>query len=815
MKNSILSLAIMCCTTAAYASAPYSIRGTVRDAMTAETLPGATCTIYQTSDTIKPIISTMADAEGNFSIPLDFDGSFTLKVTMVGQKPSFSNFSISKSQSTIDLGTIALQPEGEALEEVVVTGRRPVIESTGDKVAYNLTEDPTTQTHTAIEMLRKVPMVTVDAQDNIYINGQSNFKIYLNGKEDPMLSKNASTVLKSLPAVTIKRIEVILDPGAKYDAEGVAGILNIITETQASTDGQLATITLGGGAKNAQASIYAMAKKNKVTASVDLSYYNRFDNASNSGSIHRETFNVETPTVTDQKIKMNQRNQFINGNANLSWEPNDANLFTLSASGYGGFGKQTFNSLTDVLTIDNTLQNNNRQSMRTKWVWTSLTVNAGYQHNFDTDGQNMVLSYQYVHGWDKNKTYTTTLESSLENYSPCIYNYTNSPTNEHTVQLDYTKPFATWFTLESGVKGIFRRNSSDGYTKTGNEWSALLPTDYNEVSLSQNQDVAAAYATYAGAFGKFGLKAGIRYEYTRMTVKFKTSGYDNFHSNLNDWVPNASLTYSITPAQNIYASYQQRIRRPGVEQLNPHQTEYISGFITKGNPSLTSEKTHTFAVAYSNFAGKLGINFRTFYSFSNNTISQYSYEQDGNFITTYNNLGDERKWGLNGFAKYQVNGAMDFSLNATVDYTWLRHKAEQLHNDGWSFNLNANFNYTMPWSVKLNAYGGFSTKHYSLQGYMTGWNYHGLSFTKTFGKNDFLKITLSGNNFIAPHMNFRIVNQGHDFSNIMRMRVAPWDVSCTIAVTLGGLKSSVKKTASQIHNDDVQQSQGGGASLGN
>lgn len=815
MNKFFLTCALISASATAAIAAPYSVKGTILDAVSAQSLPGATCTLYHANDTAKSLLTVMTDAKGAFGIDLPAKGEFLLKVTMTGQKPQQRRFTVKDDNPVIDLGSIALQPDENALDEVVVTGRRPVIEATGDKVSYNLNEDPTSQTHTVLEMLRKVPMVTVDAQDNILVNGQSSFKIYLNGKEDPMLSQNASTVLKSLPAASIKRIEVILEPGAKYDAEGVGGILNIITETQASTDGQMATITVGAGANSANASVYGMAKKNKVTASVDVNYYNNFGNRANTGSMYRETMNTDNPTVVDQQLRMKQGNQFINGNARLSWEPNVANLFTFSVSSFGGWGNNKYNTFSNTF-LKSFPENNttSRQSLKSKWVWTSLTLNAGYQHNFDDKGQNMVLSYQFVHGWNTDKDRTFTSESSLPDYVPCVYNYTNSPTNEHTAQVDYTKPFASWFTLEAGAKGVFRRNSSDGYTMNGNDWDNLIMADYNNVKMEQNQDVAAAYATYAGTFGKFGLRAGLRYEYTHMMVKFKTPGYDNFSANLNDWVPNASLSYSITPTQNLYASYQQRIRRPGVSQLNPHSNEYIEGFIMKGNPDLTSEKSHTIALSYSNFAGKLGVNLRTLYTFSNNSISQYSYAEGSNFVTTYNNVGNQRDWGLSGFLKYQINALMDFSVNAGVQYRHLIFRSQNMENSGWSMSFGANYNYTMPWNLKLNAYGGFSTRRYELQGHTSGYNYHGLSLSKAFLKGDKIKITLSGNNFAAPHMTFKVYNAGKDYVNTMKLRVPTWDVSLSVAVTLGGLNTSVKKTATQIQNDDVDQKKGGGG-IGN
>lgn len=810
MNGILLSFALATASVAAAAS-PYCIQANVLDAMTAETLPGVTYTVFAANDTLHSVAAGMTATNGELKVELPSAGNYILKLNLAGQKPLSTSFAVTEEKPVAMLGALAMQSEGEALDEVVITGRRPVIEATGDKVSYNLTEDPSTQTHTVLEMLRKVPMVTVDAQDNIMINGQSNFKIYLNGKEDPMLSQNASTILKSLPASAIKRIEVIMDPGAKYDAEGVGGILNIITETQASTDGQMATLQLGAGPYNGNASVYGIMKHNKVTASVDVSYYRNFGNRTNDASIIRKNFSAENPSTIDQESKMSNSNSFLQGDVHLSWEPNEKNLFTASASGYGGWGRQNFDGTSDIYGKGSALLSHTASRNRGKWSWGSVTANTGYQHNFNAEGHNIILSYQYVHGLHKNKQYNTTLESNEPGYVPCMYDYTNSPTNEHTVQLDYTNPISKYFTLEAGAKGIFRRNSSDGYTMNGPDWDNLVMAEHNDVDLKQNQDVAAGYASYSGTFGKFGLKAGLRYEYTRMSVKFKTPGYDNFSTNLNDWVPNASISYSFTPMQNLYASYQQRIRRPGVDELNPHESEYINDFFLRGNPDLTSEKSHIVALSYSNFSGKLGINLRTSYSFSNNRIATLQTVEGDKFFFTYANVGSQKDWDINAFVKYQINGLMDVSGNVGLRYTNLRYKTQNMGNHGWNLSFNANYNYSMPWNMKLNAYAGFFTKRYELQGTQGGFDYHGISITKAFFQGDKLKITLSGNNFAHPTVKGKMDIYGADFRNTMRMNVAVWSVQLSVGITLGSLQTNVSRVAKQIENDDVQQSQGGGS----
>ena len=180
------------------------------------------------------------------------------------------DFRLTAEKPDVDLDTIKLSSEAETLGELVVAARRKLVESDGAKLTYNVEEDPMAQSNTILELLRRVPMVTVDANDDIKVKGESNFKIYLNGKEDPMLSGDIKTVLKSIPASTIKKIEVITEPGAKYDAEGVGGILNIITDQKRTIEGYNASVNMYVNNRNYGGGAYARTKIRNVTASLNL-----------------------------------------------------------------------------------------------------------------------------------------------------------------------------------------------------------------------------------------------------------------------------------------------------------------------------------------------------------------------------------------------------------------------------------------------------------------------------------------------------------------------------------------------------------------
>lgn len=789
-------------------AATYSVQATAIEAMNAEPLAGASYSIYSARDTVTPLLSGVTDADGVVNQQLEAPGQYTLRITYVGLQEARCAFTCSAEVPAARLGAVALLPSGQVLEEVVVTGKRPIIETSGDKVAYNMDEDPASQTNSVLEMLRKVPMVSVDGNDNIYINGQQNFKIYVNGKEDPMLSQNASMVLKNLPASSVVKVEVILEPGAKYDAEGVAGILNIVTVGKKSAEGYLATLTAGITNRHTNVGAYARTKINKVTASVDVGYSNTAIAADveNNATMDRYTSQPDgSESLNSQSIIQKQKNQFISGTLQLSWEPDTLNLFTLSANSFGIWGRTWFNTFTQyfpVATRPDVLWSN-RQNMTGDWTWSSLTVNAGYQHNFDMKGHNIVLSYQYVHGWDTQELWQS-IEAQEVIDNSLTYDYSDAPTNEHTVQLDYTNPLSSVLLLETGAKGIFRRNSSDGYTLTGSSWDNLIKDNDNTVKLSQYQDVAAVYASLTARYKGWAVKGGLRYEFTHMGVDFHTPGYDNYSSYLNDWVPNGSVSYTIAPAQTLHASYQMRIRRPSVNELNPHRVVIFPGMEQSGNPDLTSEVNHNVALQYSNFAGRVGWNIRASYSFSDNQIDQL-FSQEGDMLhCTYINSGSEKVVGLTGYMRYAPSQKFSFSVNAQANYLYYSFTGQNLKNHGWMYGLGGDVNYTMPWAIQANAYGGWQTRAVNVQGWRSGYYYYGLSFSRAFLKGDKLKLTVSTQNFATPTFTFKQYMNTGNSCVFMGMHAKAWSVGLSVSYTLGSMSTDVKRTSTSIQNTDVE-----------
>ena len=222
----------------------FSVKGVLLDSLSNEGEPYSTIRISLKNNPAKPVKLAVTGADGRFDERLAVPGTYLIHFTSVGKSPVQKEFSISANRRNVDLGKILIAEATEMLKGVEVVAQKPLVKAEIDKVTYSIEDDPDSKTNTTLEMLRKVPLVTVDGEDKIQVNGSSKFKVHVNGKPNNMMSNNPTEVLRSMPANSIKSIEVITEPGAKYDAEGVAGILNIIT-IGAGMEGY--TVTLNGG----------------------------------------------------------------------------------------------------------------------------------------------------------------------------------------------------------------------------------------------------------------------------------------------------------------------------------------------------------------------------------------------------------------------------------------------------------------------------------------------------------------------------------------------------------------------------------------
>lgn len=279
----------------------------------------------------------MTGVDGKFSERLTVPGTYLINFTSVGKTSVQKEFTVSADKKHADLGKVLIAEATEMLKGVEVVAQKPLVKAEIDKVTYSMEDDPDAKTNTTLEMLRKVPLVTVDGEDKIQVNGSSNFKVHVNGKPNNMMSNNPREVLRSMPANSIKSIEVITEPGAKYDAEGVGGILNIIT-VGGGMEGY--TVTLNAGASNTRlyGGGYGTVQAGKFTVTGNY-FYNYQGSRNGYDDSHREDFTSEDNKFLDSHKTSKSFGNFQFGSLEGSYEIDTLNLITFSMNLMGAISR--------------------------------------------------------------------------------------------------------------------------------------------------------------------------------------------------------------------------------------------------------------------------------------------------------------------------------------------------------------------------------------------------------------------------------------------------------------------------------------------
>ncbi|WP_254046186.1 outer membrane beta-barrel family protein [Prevotella sp. P4-51] len=835
MKQTLISMALILmlalCAKAQNTQHSYTITGVVADSVTHEGESYATLTIARADSAAKPVKQALTDIKGRFSISSSGTGSYLLMVRSMGRKPMQRAYTVDATTRTIDLGTLLLQDGGNQLETVEVVAYKPLVKADVDKIAYSVEDDPEANTNTVIEMLKKVPMVTVDGQDNIRVNGNSSFKIYVNGKPNNMMTKNPKEVLKSMPASSIKKIEVITNPGPKYDAEGVGGILNIVTEGKgpegynATFSGRANNSSYGGG-------LYATVKQGKLTMSVN---YNASSNHSPKGYTYSDRSQIGTDgTVTSSTVAdgyTKGHSLWQGGDVEASYEIDTLRLIT------GSFSLSKFSSKRDALntafsTVPATGQRlyGYRSPSYSKENWDDYSASLDYQRSFSVKDRLLTLSYRLESSPSTSDSrYLYTDREAADDWQTFIDRMRDQRmdgdenTMEHTFQIDYTTPFAKHHTWEAGVKYILRRNKSDNdrYNLGTGDKDETYDSD-NSSHYRHHNDILAAYTGYGLTLDKWSARLGLRYEHTLQKVEYLLGRGTNFHKNFDDLVPSARLGYKFSDATNLSLGYKMRINRPGIWYLNPYLDDRIPDAISQGNPNLDTEKSHAVDLQFSSYNSKLTYTLTGTYQFVNNSIESVDrLVNDRNIeglpnptgkdviYSSYANIGHIQYAGLMAYANWTPITNTRITLNGSVGYSHMSD-GQSLRNHGWCTNIDASLQQTFAKTWIFNASYYVQTPQPTLQGKDARYQWYNFSLSKSFMDK---RLTLTAyiiNPFGKRYFCYRSETVANNFRTTASSSWCQLYYGVSVRFRIGKLKASVKHTERTVENNDVKQGGGGG-----
>ena len=780
-----------------------TVKGTVTDKTLGEGEPFATIRIYKQGKTDKAVAMFLTDKEGAFSHEVEGKGTHDLVVSSIGKADLHHTITLGE-KAVLDLGTLTLSDDAKTLSGVEVVAQKPLVKMDVDKMSYRVEDDADAQSSTVLDMLRKVPMVTVDGQDNISVNGSSSFKVYVDGKPNAMLSTNPSMIFKSMPATAVKSIEVVTNPGAKYDAEGASGVLNIVLNKQMAAAGSLnglnGTVRASAGTNATGLGIFVSGQQNKLSYSANVMTNYSYPK---SPEVNMDQMNGATGITshydTDTKLPFNM------GNISMGYDLDEKSSIntTLSTTLLNMHNKGTYT--TNMGTAANGFAYNSKMDMKNNQ--TALNWNIDYQRFFNPDRtKSFTISYQLSYSPTKNEQRNdfdmgdNTWVDLTDRYS-----ISKNRTTEHTMQLDYTTPIAQGQTLSTGAKAMLRRASSDSKYYLSDVYNEQMSMDY----LYKN-NIAALYAEYENRWGSASAKAGLRYEHTWQDVEYRLGNGSNFSKDYGTLVPSAALSYSLAPTRNIGLTYNMRISRPGITYLNPYIDRSDPNSLTYGNTDLDVEKSHNVSLVYNMFSQKLMLNVNLRHTYTGNTIEQYSFYDNNLLNTTYGNIVKRNQTGVTGYLNWLATKDTRLFFNGGLNYTDLRSDVLDANNGGWQATAMMGVQQTLPWNLKAAAYLITSTKTYTLQGWSSGFNLVTASLSKSL-LNDKLTIGVQAVTGLSEGGSIKMetYSKGSNFSQKQSIKVPISGVSLTLSYTFGKNRQQTRMHQTRIQSDYIeQQSQG-------
>jgi outer membrane receptor protein involved in Fe transport len=703
------------------------------------------------------IAGTTTDSTGAFSVALP-PGSYTLTLSSVGYRTETQVTTV--AQSPITLGPIRLRSESQTLGEVTVAAQKALIEEKGDRLIYNAEKDISNVGGSAADVLRKVPSLSLDLDGNIQMRGNSNIKVLINGKPSAMMARNLADALRQLPADNIKSVEVITSPGAKYDAEGAAGVINIITKK--ALQGFNGSVMASAGTLNRSINTKLALKTKRLGISLATNGY-QFRNI-------REVQTMRTTLANGTPLNYLAQTSFADntgtggyGEFSLDYDPDSTSRINLSANAWGGYypnNSSVINRLTDPagnvlqqfrnnIRLSNPYGNSQFDLGYTKTFYRSAGVRKGVAPaEFNLLAQYSRMPDNYFYDADR-FTLEETAQLIFRQHST---NYSRN--KEYTVQADYTYPFqictardTTRLKLETGLKAI-RRDIGSEYrieqSVDGRLPFVLDPSQSND--FDYNQQIFAGYgALRMEAQSKWTLNLGARLERTLITGNFMTTS-TKLNSQYTNLIPSLLVSKGLG-SQTLKASYTQRIQRPQLWYLNPWVNASDPRNLQTGNPYLNPELNHAVELGHSvTTKAGLSINSAFYWRMTNNAIEYVrTVDETGVSLSKPQNIAQRVAYGLNMNLSGQASTVWTLNGGMDLRYVDLRSPGLNQRNNGLVGNVNISSTYKLPHNYTFQANGNVNSGWISLQGRGSSFYWYGFALKREL-LNKKASLTLGVNN---------------------------------------------------------------------
>lgn len=757
----------------------FQISGSLVDSVTQDPLPYATLSVFPAGSK-QPVDGTVTDPEGHFTVENLAPGNYTVLAEFIGYAPqTVLNVILDKNHPVANLKQIRLRSRVKTLQNITISVQPKIVENKIDKMVFNADRDITSQVGVATDVLKKVPQVSVDIDGNVELAGSSSVRFLINGKPSAAFGSDIADVLQAIPASQIKSIEVITNPGAKYDAEGIGGIINIILKENNSR-GVNGNLSLTAGTRTENGSFNFNLRQGNFGLNAFVSGNTRLKTNSYSNSLR-----VTDDTTSNEKIFLNQDNSGDDQRSGyqtglgFDWDLNKYNSLTGNVS-YRNFGHKSTavnSQLQDAKDVSGNLLSEISNSINSdhRFDFKNVDASLNYKKTFKKEDQELDVSLSTSLGnrTVKDNIYQFALPQDSLYYSTLA----NNPGTENNSQLrvDYAQPVGKSMKFGMGGKINYYDVNSNSTVLKLNANNDYSKDNYLSNSLDYHQKVYALYAELAfPVFNWFDAKLGERYERTEINSYFSNAQQQEDVPGYNTFVPSLFFSKKVSDRSMFKFSYSKRIRRPDYRSLNPFINTSDPKNLSTGNINLKPETGNRYELGFSTDIGSGGIFMANIFYRENNGdiqpfIVYYPSYQVGD--TVYNNValsmpenvGRQQSYGLNLFTSAKFFSKLDLRSNV---FLYQRHTTNNLEKgfdySSFNYHLNLNADYQFSNTVVAEFFGNFRSARHEAQGTYPSWTSYSFAIRKQIW-NKKGSIALTASNFFRKNLIQRTQLNGTNF----------------------------------------------------
>ena len=713
-------LTLLLLLTSVITHAQYTITGKVYDSRTLQSLDFVNVSSYIKGKTV-PVNGTSTDEKGTFNISLP-KGQYTLRFSFIGYQEIEKNITI--TNQSINLGKIYLQEDNQQLQEVEVVAQGSNMRFELDKKIFSVDQNIASAGGVATDILQNIPSIDVDGEGNVSLRNSESVEVWINGKPSGLTAENRAQILQQLPAESIKEIEVITNPSAKYDPEGTSGIINIVMKKNRKA-GYYGSVAAGvnyptGGKLGYNVSGNINYSQGRVDSYLNIGYRHF---SSRGGNLSDRYDYMGTDTTRLYQKGFNEHGGdglFLRAGIDVRITEKS----TIGLSGFGMFNKNGNQSarhyeLTDCVT--NTLLRSYDRNEDGTGKRPGFDITLDYRVNF-TAKQNLIASVSYA----SHKSANTSIFQNTVNTDTLSWEeqFSQNDNSRWTIKADYTNNFTPNSRLEVGWQTSIR-NRLNMAEATNLITQQPLKDFYNH--FDYNEQIHALYATYGNRFWeRLSLQVGLRGEY--MLRHTQTNGKKNEPKSYFELFPSAYISYSFPKNHELQLNYTRRVDRVRGRQINPFRNMSDSTNIFYGNPNLSPQFSSALELNYLKNWERHTISAGLFYRFTDQVIQNIRYVTNGQMENTFVNVSKSQNVGLEVVGKNRLWGnllQLTTSINAYYSRmdsaTYSFEKATvfipQQNNFTWSARLNASFMFLKNLSGQIT--GRYSSPRLIAQGKTT------------------------------------------------------------------------------------------------